>query len=403
MISLSEFISQIKPSATFGAAKRAAELRASGKDVVSFTVGEPDFDTPQHVKDAAIEALRSGFTKYTATEGIPKLKQAIVAKLLRDQNLSYSTEQICVTNGGKQALAAACAVLLNPGDEAVIVAPYWTSYPEMVSLVGGIPTIVQTSAEEGYLVSPEKLMAAVTPRTKLIILNSPSNPTGASYSAEQLKALGRAIKNHPRISDLMVITDEVYEYFYYAGEHAPSFAGLNPDLAANTIIVNAYSKAYSMTGWRVGYAAAPVEIIKAIINHQSQLTSNVCSIAQFAAACAYDDNAEFPRAMLSEFRVRREILLQAVKDMPGISLPVPPMGAFYAFLRIDGLIGKRDGSTVIKGSADFTNYLLEKYNVAVVLGDAFGDDNAVRVSFALSQERLKTGLSRIADACRSLK
>ncbi|MFN8391436.1 MAG: pyridoxal phosphate-dependent aminotransferase [Bdellovibrionota bacterium] len=402
MVSLSQTMARIPPSPTIAAAAKANALKAQGKDIISFTVGEPDFDTPKHVRDAAVEALDKGLTRYTAAEGTVALRQVICDKLKRDQGVEYTPKDIVVTNGGKQALAAACAVVLNPGDEVIIPAPYWTSYPDMVRLAGGEPVIVETYAKEGYALTPEALRKACSDRTKMIIINSPSNPTGACYSGAELKALANVISSLKNKSNIVVVTDEVYEYITYDGFKHESIVTVAPELREQILIVNAFSKAYAMTGWRVGYAAGPRNIIDAMAIHQSQFTSNVCSIAQYAAGKAYDDNYAFPTMMRDEFAKRVEIVCGAVEQMPGIKLSVKPRGAFYAFLEIDGLVGKKDGNIVINSGQDFANYLLEKYDVVVVQGEAFGAPKAVRISFALRTEDLKKGLERIKQAASSL-
>jgi len=402
MVSISHLVEVVPPSPTMAAGAKAAALKAQGKDVVSMTVGEPDFDTPQHVKDAAVEALAKGFTKYVASEGILPLREAIAAKFKRDQNVEYSPKEIIVTNGGKQACAAACAVLLNPGDEVVIPAPYWTSYPDMVRLVGGKPVIVETLAKDGFLMSPKQLLAACTPKTKMIILNSPSNPTGACYSRADLRALADAFLTLKNKEDITIMSDEVYEYITFDGFKQESLVTVAPELKNNILIVNAFSKAYAMTGWRVGFAAGPKVIIDAMAVHQSQFTSNVCSIAQYAAARAFDDKGEFPSKMRAEFEKRLEIVWNAVKAMPGIELSVKPRGAFYAFLELDGLMGKKAGKFVINSGQDFADYLLDQFDVVVVQGEAFGNKNCVRISFALSQLALEKGLSRIHEAATRL-
>jgi aspartate aminotransferase len=402
MVSLSQTMARIPPSPTIAAAAKANQLKAQGKDIISFTVGEPDFNTPKHVRDAAVEALDKGLTRYTPAEGTLALREVICQKVKRDQGLDYSPKEVIITNGGKQALAAACAVLLNPGDEVIIPAPYWTSYPDMVRLAGGEPVIVETQAKEGYLMSPQALLKACSDRTKIVILNSPSNPTGACYSGAELKALADVISTIKNKSNVVVISDEVYEYITFDGFKHESFLSVAPELREQTVLVNAFSKAYAMTGWRVGYAVGPRPIIEAMGNHQSQFTSNVCSIAQYAASKAYDDNYAFPKMMQAEFAKRVEIVWEAVEQMPGIKLSVKPRGAFYAFLEIDGLIGKKDGAFLIKSGQDFANYLLEKYDVVVVQGEAFGAPKAVRISFALNVEALKKGLERIKQAASSL-
>lgn len=402
MSTLSHLIQQVPPSPTLAAAAKANELKAKGRDVISFTVGEPDFDTPQHIKDAAIEALKKGFTKYTAAQGILPLREAIVQKVKRDNNLDYSANEVVVTNGGKQAIATAFAVLLNPGDEVIIPAPYWTSYPDMVKLVGGVPVFLETKAENGYTFSGKELLSVCTKKTKAIILNTPSNPTGACFTAEQLKDIASAIKslNNP---DFTIISDEVYEYITFDGFKHASFLQVAPELREQTVLTNAFSKAYSMTGWRVGYAVGPKKIIDAMGIHISQFTSNVCSIAQYAASKAYADDYAFPKMMQAEFAKRLEIVCDAVKEMNGIKLTVKPKGAFFAFLEIDGLIGKSNADCKISCGQDFMNYLLEKYDVVVVQGEAFGNPKAVRMSFALDTQQLIKGLNKIKEAAASFK
>jgi aspartate aminotransferase len=400
---LSRLIKRVEPSPTLAATARAQALKAEGRDVCGFTVGEPDFDTPQHVKDAAFDAIRRGFTKYTAVAGIPPLREAIAAKLKRDQNLDYKPSEVVVTNGGKHALAAIMAVLLDPGDEVLIPVPYWTSYPDMARLVGGEPVFVHTTPRSGYVMSAEDLERALTPRTKIIMLNIPSNPTGACYSRVQLEALAAVIRAHPNRERLTILCDEVYECFVYDNFPYFSFLQVAPDLRRQVVIVNAFSKAYAMTGWRVGYAAGPREIIEAVITHQSQFTSNVCSIAQHAAAAAYRDNYAFPKMMAEEFTKRREIVCSAIAEMPGLSLPVKPLGAFYAFIRLEGVFGRSAQGMRIDSGESFANYLLEKFDTVVVQGEAFGDAGAIRLSYALSTAELTKGLARITEAVRALR
>lgn len=402
MVSLSRLIEVIPPSPTISAGAKAAALKAQGKDVVSMTVGEPDFDTPQHVKDGAMQALEKGLTKYTAAEGILPLREVISAKLKREQKVDLSPKEIIVTNGGKQAIAAACAVLLNPGDEVVIPAPYWTSYPDMVKLFGGKPVIVQTDAKTGFIMSPKQMLAACTSKTKMIILNSPSNPTGACYSNSDLRALADAFQTLKNKDEITILTDEVYEYITFGGFKQESIITIAPELKDNILIVNAFSKSYSMTGWRVGYAAGNKKIIDAMAVHQSQFTSNVCSIAQYAALKAFDDNGAFPKQMTAEFEKRLDYVWNAVKAMPGIELSVKPRGAFYAFLEVDGLLGKKDGNHVINSGQNFADYLLDKFDVVVVQGEAFGSKSSVRISFALNQLALEKGLGRIHEAATRL-
>ena len=403
MVSLSKIISALEPSPTLAASARAKELQEQGRDVIALTVGEPDFDTPQHIKDAAVEALKKGFTKYTPVGGIKPLKDAICQKLKRDQDIDAKAAEIVVTNGGKQAIAAACAALLNPGDEVIIPAPYWTSYPDMVKLVDGVPVIVQTSEENGYLLQPEQLERAATPKTKMIILNSPSNPTGACYGEQELQALGDVILKLKNRAEIVVLSDEVYEYITYGGFKQASLLTVVPELRPNTIIVNAFSKTYSMTGWRVGYAFGPKDIIEAMTTHQSQFTSNICSIAQYAAAHAYDDRGAFPRMMQEEFSKRLDLVVRAFAEIPGLRLEPKPRGAFYAFPTLDGLFGKKTKNGTITSGLDFTNYLLSEFDTVVVQGEAFGAPNAFRISFALDTKLLEKALGRIKSAVENLR
>lgn len=398
---LSNTILQLKPSPTLAVTARANQLKAQGQDIIGFGAGEPDFDTPEHIKQAAIEALQKGFTKYTAVGGIPALKDTIQGKLKREQDISYAHDQIIITNGGKQAIATACAVLLNPGDEVIIPAPYWTSYPDMAVLAGGKPVFVNTLPEDGFLMSAEQLKKACSSKTKLIFINSPSNPTGSCYTKEQLKELANVISSLPNRNELIVITDEVYEYITFDGFKHVSFLEAAPELRDRTLLVNAFSKAYSMTGWRVGYAVGPKEVITAMTTHVSQFTSNVCSIAQYAAARAYDDNYAFPRMMQVEFNKRVNLVADAVSQMSGIRLAKKPDGAFFGFMLIDGLLGKKNADVTVDSSATFAEYLLEKFQVAAVAGEAFGYPGAIRISFALNPKDLERGLDRIKKASES--
>lgn len=399
---LSRIIQNVPPSPTIAAADRAQQLKAQGRDIVSFTVGEPDFDTPAHIRRAAVEALEKGLTRYTAAQGILPLRQVIAEKVRRDQGVEVSPKQVVVTNGGKQALAAAFAVLLDPGDEVVIPAPYWTSYPDMVRLVDGVPVIVETTPGSGYLMTPEQLLSACTPRTKVIVLNTPSNPTGACYGEEELRQLAaafRTVRGHERIT---IISDEVYEYITFDGFEHRSILTIAPELVDNVLLVNAFSKSYAMTGWRVGYAVGPQDIIDAMAVHQSQFTSNVCSIAQHAAVSAYEDAYAFPRMMRESFQERLDLVCDAVNQMEGVRLTPKPRGAFYAFLELGGLVGRSVGGVTIRTGSDFANLLLEKYDVVAVQGEAFGAPTAIRLSFAMAKPQLEKGLDRIAAACRSL-
>ena len=402
MIQLSKVISQIPPSSTLAAAAKANKLRAEGRDIVSFTVGEPDMSTPEHVKEAAREALIRNETRYTPSNGTVTLREAIAKKVKRDQGLVYQPSEIIVTAGGKQALATSMAVTLNAGDEVLIPAPYWVSYPDMVRLAGGVPVFVPTSSDDGFKIHAAEVEKRITERTKAIILCSPSNPTGACMSIEEIQEVAEVIRRAK--NRLLVISDEVYEYIIFGGFKHVSFGTVAPDLREQTLIVNSFSKAYSMTGWRVGFAAGPKELINAMTIHVSQFTSNVCSIAQYAASRAFEDNGEFPRMMCETFEKRRDIVVKSIKGIAGIDLAVKPKGAFFAFLSIAGLIddqAKKGGK--ISCGEDFANLLLDEYDVAVVAGEPFGDSRSIRISYALAEESLRMGLERIAEAADDLK
>jgi len=396
---MNNFIKNVLPSPTLALASKARQLRSEGKDVISFTVGEPDFGPPEHVQEAAINAIKLGYSKYTDVAGIYPLRAAICEKFAKSHHLSFEPKDIIVTNGGKQALATAISVLINEGDEVVIPAPYWTSYPDMVKLVGGRAVIVQTKIENGYLMQPEELAAVITEKTKIVIINSPSNPTGACYDETTLRALADVILSQK--NEIFVLSDEVYEDFKFDGEKNCSIATVLPAMKERTIIINAFSKSYAMTGWRVGYAVGRRDIIDAMVTHQSQWTSNVCSIAQYAASVAYNDGGVFPRKMREEFGKRLDLVNAYVAKMNGVTLPFVPKGAFYAFLRIDEIIGTKYQGMEIKNSRDFAQYLLDKYEIVTVPGEAFGDDKAIRISYAISSAELEHALKRLTEAVNS--
>jgi aspartate aminotransferase len=402
MVTFASTILRVKPSPTLDLQAAAVRLRAEGRDIIGLVAGEPDFDTPEHVKAGAREALKNNYTRYTDVEGIKKLREVICNKLKRDQDINYDINQIVVTNGGKQALATALSVLINPGDEVIIPSPYWTSYPDMVELCAGKSVFVTTKAEDGYLMSAEALSAACTDKTKVIIINSPSNPTGACYNKEQFLELISVIKSLKNINDIIIILDEVYEYITFDNFSHVSFATLAPELKDNILVVNAFSKSYAMTGWRVGYVAASVEIARRIKIHQSQFTSNVCSIAQHAAADAYNDDYAFPKMLAREFGKRRDLVCSAISNMKDVNLPVTPLGAFYVFPQVNELFGKKAGNFIIDSSESFVRYLLEAYNVMIVHGDAFGDAFGFRLSFAIDEKNLTQALERIAEAVNKL-
>ncbi|MGC0222911.1 pyridoxal phosphate-dependent aminotransferase [Pseudooceanicola nitratireducens] len=396
---LSDTLSRVKPSPTIAVTNKARELKAAGKDVIGLGAGEPDFDTPQNIKDAAIAAINEGKTKYTAVDGTPELKEAICAKLKRDNNLTYTPDQVTVGTGGKQVLYNALMATLNPGDEVLIPAPYWVSYPDMVLLAGGTPTFVEGALETQFKITPEQLDAAITPKTKWLIFNSPSNPTGAGYSAEELKALTDVLKKHPQV---WIMTDDMYEHLAYDDFKFCTPAEIEPELYDRTLTVNGVSKAYAMTGWRIGYAAGPKDLIKAIGKIQSQSTSNPCSISQAAAVEALNGPQDFIASNNEVFVRRRNLVCDMLNAIDGITCPVPE-GAFYVYPSIAGLIGKTTPAGVkIEDDETFATALLEDKGVAVVFGAAFGLSPNFRVSYATSDEALKDACTRIQEFCASL-
>ncbi|SFM41565.1 pyridoxal phosphate-dependent aminotransferase [Shimia aestuarii] len=399
MTFLSKTLSRVKPSPTIAVTTLAGELKAAGKDVIGLGAGEPDFNTPENIKAAGIAAIEAGKTKYTAPDGIPELKAAICAKFERENGLRYTPQQVSVGTGGKQILYNALMATLNPGDEVVIPAPYWVSYPDMVLLAGGTPVIAAATLENSFKLTPEQLEAAITPKTKWLIFNSPSNPTGAGYSRKELKALTDVLMRHPHV---WVMTDDMYEHLAYDGFEFCTPAQVEPALYERTLTCNGVSKAYAMTGWRIGYAAGPVELIAAMRKIQSQSTSNPCSISQWAAVEALNGPQDFLSKNNVVFKRRRDLVVSMLSEIDGITCPVPE-GAFYVYPSIAGLIGKTtpDG-TVIEDDETFSRALLEDTGVAVVFGAAFGLSPNFRVSYATSDEALKTACERIQDFCAKL-
>ncbi|WP_372884967.1 pyridoxal phosphate-dependent aminotransferase [Shimia sp.] len=396
---LSATLSRVKPSPTIAVTAKAAELRAAGRDVIGLGAGEPDFDTPQNIKEAAVAAIAAGKTKYTAVDGIPELKAAICAKLRRDNGLDYTPAQVSVGTGGKQILYNALMATLNPGDEVVIPAPYWVSYPDMVLLAGGTPVIAAASLENDFKLTADQLEAAITPKTKWLIFNSPSNPTGAGYNRDELKALTDVLLRHPHV---WVMTDDMYEHLAYGDFKFCTPAEVEPALYARTLTCNGVSKAYAMTGWRIGYAAGPVELIAAMRKIQSQSTSNPCSVSQWAAVEALNGPQDFLPANNEVFRRRRDLVVKMLSQIEGITCPVPD-GAFYVYPSIAGLIGKTSpGGRLIDSDEAFATALLEEADVAVVFGAAFGLSPNFRVSYATSDAALETACRRIRDFCASL-
>ncbi|TCO68310.1 pyridoxal phosphate-dependent aminotransferase [Rhodovulum euryhalinum] len=396
---LSDTLARVKPSPTIAVSTKARELKAAGKDVIGLGAGEPDFDTPQNIKDAAKAAIDRGETKYTAVDGLPELKAAICAKFKADNGLDYAPAQVTVGTGGKQVLYNALMATLNPGDEVIIPAPYWVSYPDMVLLAGGTPVIVEGGAETGYRITPEALEAAITPKTKWFIFNSPSNPTGAGYTRAQLKALTDVLMRHPHV---WVMSDDMYEKLTYGDFEFCTPAEVEPGLYDRTLTCNGVSKAYCMTGWRIGYAAGPAGLIKAMGTLQSQSTSNPCSIAQWAALEALTGPQDFIASNNAVFQRRRDMVVDMLNAADGITCPVPE-GAFYVYPSIAGCIGKTSaGGAKIVDDEAFATALLEEKGVAVVFGAAFGGSPAFRISYATSDDLLKEACTRIQDFCASL-
>ncbi|MEP3639129.1 MAG: pyridoxal phosphate-dependent aminotransferase [Paracoccaceae bacterium] len=396
---LSTTLDRVKPSPTIAVNNLATELKAQGHDVIDLGAGEPDFDTPQHIKDAAVAAIASGRTKYTAVDGIPELKKAICAKLQRDNDLEYSSSQVSIGTGGKQVLYNALMATLNEGDEVVIPAPYWVSYPDMVLLAGGTPAVVPCGIETSFKMTPTQLEAAITPKTKWLIFNSPSNPTGAGYSRDELKGLTDVLMRHPHV---WILTDDMYEHLAYDDFKFCTPAQVEPGLYSRTLTVNGVSKAYAMTGWRIGYAAGPEPLIAAMRKIQSQSTSNPCSISQWAAVEALQGPHDFIQSNNDVFVRRRDLVVSMLNEIDGMTCPVPE-GAFYVYPSISGLIGKTTAQGVlIENDEIFSKALLEDVGVAVVFGAAFGVSPNFRVSYATSDQTLKDACTRIQTFCASL-
>ena len=391
---ISDSLKRIKPSPTIAVTQKARELRAAGKDVIGLGAGEPDFDTPDNVKNAAIKAIKSGDTKYTAVDGTPALKKAIITKFKRENKLSYSADQITVGTGGKQVLYNAFMATLNKGDEVIIPAPFWVSYPDMVLLAGGKPKIVKCTEQEGFKLTPSKLRKAITKKTKWLILNSPSNPTGAGYTKKEIEELAKVLIKNKKVH---ILSDDIYEHIKYDNFNFYTIAQ-NSKLKDRTLTMNGVSKSYAMTGWRIGYAAGPKDIIKAIGKIQSQSTSNPSSISQAAAVEALNGNQGFIQRRSKAFKERRDFVVKSLNNIKGINC-LTPNGAFYVFPSCKGLLNKK---TNLKTDTDFVQKLLEKSNVAVVQGSAFGLDGYFRISYATSMQNLKKAMERIKTFCESL-
>ncbi|THD81145.1 MAG: pyridoxal phosphate-dependent aminotransferase [Phenylobacterium sp.] len=393
-------LARVKPSATMAADAKARELRAQGRNVISLAAGEPDFDTPDNVKDAAIKAIRDGKTKYTNVDGIVELKEAICAKFARENGLTYKPSQINVSPGGKPVIFNALMATLNPGDEVIVPAPYWVSYPDMVALAGGEPKTLMTSAEHGFKIQAADLEAAITPKTRWIILNSPSNPSGAAYTKAELRALADVLLRHPQV---WILTDDMYEHLVYGDFEFFTIAQVEPGLYDRTLTMNGVSKAYAMTGWRIGYAGGPEPLIKAMAKVESQTTSNPCSISQWAAVEALNGTQAFIKPNQKIFEERRDLVVSMLNQAKGMRCPTPE-GAFYVYPSIEGLIGKTSPSgTVIQTDEDFAVELLEREGVALVFGAAFGLSPFFRISYATSTANLEDACSRIQRFCAELK
>lgn len=399
MAFLSDRLARVKPSPTVAVTTLAQEMKAAGRDVIGLGAGEPDFDTPDHIKDAGARAIAKGCTKYTAPDGMPELKDAIRAKFLRDNDLSYAQDQITVGTGGKQVLFNALLATLNPGDEVVIPAPYWVSYPDMVRLCGGEAVIAPTTMADGFKLSPQTLEAAITPATKWFIFNSPSNPTGAGYSRDELKALTDVLMRHPHV---WVLSDDIYEHLTYDGFTFTTPAQVEPGLYDRTLTLNGVSKTYAMTGWRIGYAGGPAPLIAAMRKIQSQSTTNPSTISQWAAVEALNGSQEFLAGNRAIFTRRRDMVVAALNEVPGIECPVP-QGAFYVYPSIAGCIGRTSAAgTLIDSDETFARALLEETGVAVVFGAAFGLSPCFRVSYATSDDVLTEACARIRRFCTQL-
>jgi len=395
-VSLSTRVQAIKPSPTLAVTARAAKLKAEGKDIIGLGAGEPDFDTPQHIKDAAIAAINKGFTKYTAVGGTPTLKAAVIAKFKRDNGLDYSAKQILVSCGGKQSFFNLALAVINPGDEVVIPAPYWVSYPDIVLIAEGKPVIVQAGIAQGFKMTPAQLEAAITSRTRMVVINSPSNPSGAVYTLEDLQALGAVLRKHPQV---LIATDDMYEHIALTDAKFVNILNACPDLYPRTMVLNGVSKSYAMTGWRIGYAAGPENIITAMENVQSQSTSNPTSISQVAAEAALNGDQGCITPMVKAFRERHVFVVDALNRIPGVKC-IMAGGAFYAFPDVSQAIARLHQRGAIKAATDvaLSEYLLENGGVAVVPGSAFGSEGYIRLSFATSLENLRNALERIAKA-----
>ena len=397
MAQLSDRLNRLAPSATLAMSQKSNEMKAQGVDVINMSVGEPDFNTPDHIKEAGKKAIDDNFSKYSPVPGYMDLREAIVEKLKKENGLAYTTNEVIAGTGGKQGVCNTILALVNPGDEVIIPAPYWVSYPQMAKLAGATPVVVRAGFEQEFKMTAEQLEAAITPKTKMLILCSPSNPTGSVYSQEELNALAQVILKH---EDIFVLSDEIYEHINYVGK-AASIASY-PGMKERTIICNGVSKAYAMTGWRLGWVAAPAWIVKGINKLQGQYTSGTCDVSQKAAVAAYVASQDCVEQMRVTFERRRDLIVKLAKDIPGLEVNVP-QGAFYLFPKCSSFFGKSDGETVINNSTDFAMYILEKAHVATVGGDAFGDPDCFRMSYATSDDNIREAMRRIKEVLAVLK
>jgi len=390
-LTLANRIQRVKPSPTLAITARVAELRAAGEDIIGLGAGEPDFETPDHIKAAAIQAIKDGFTRYTAVDGTPALKKAIIAKFNHDNGLDYSLDQILVSCGGKQSFYNLCQALLNPGDEVIIPAPYWVSYPDMVRLADGEPVIVRAGVDTRFKITPEQLEAAITPKTRIFVINSPSNPTGVAYTRAELAALGEVLKKCPQV---LIATDDMYEHILWSEEPFCNILNVCPELYDRTIVLNGVSKVYAMTGWRIGYAGGPADLIKAMKKVQSQSTSNPASISQVAAQMALEGDQSCIAPMIKAFKERHDYVVAALNDIPGV-VCLPADGTFYCFPHVQDVIDRLDS---VNDDIELAEFLLNKVGVALVPGSAFGAPGYVRISFATGMDTLKDALTRITTA-----
>ena len=397
MAQLSDRLNRLAPSATLAMSQKSSEMKAQGIDVINMSVGEPDFNTPENIKEAAKKAIDDNFSRYSPVPGYPDLRKAIVAKLKNENGLDYTINEVIVGTGGKQGICNVILALVNPGDEVIIPAPYWVSYPQMAKLAGGVPVIVNAGFDQNFKMTPEQLEAAITPKTKMLILCSPSNPTGSVYSKEELAALADVLRKHP---DVFVLADEIYEHINYIGKHHS--IAQEPGLKEQVIIANGVSKAYAMTGWRIGFLAGPEWIIKGCNKLQGQYTSGTCSVSQKAAEAAYTLDQSAVEEMRQAFERRRDLIVKLAKEVPGLEVNIP-QGAFYLFPKCNSYFGKSNGDKTINNSTDFAMYLLEEAHVATVGGDAFGDPDCFRMSYATSDENIKEAIRRIKEALSKLK